>query len=294
MKAEHRHELAENDLNKVLARWMQRIEPWSNQILLGFLALTVAAVGVVVWKQRSHASRDSGFTQLAACRAADDFATVADEFEGTSPGAWARLRAGEEYLQEGVRLSMSDRLGSDDRLNQAKKSFDKVLDANNVPSEVREKALKGMALTLESLSDGETGLAIKAYETLLAEFPNTRYKRWADDRIQILQSGGAQQFYAWFHKQQPRPEDRPSPLDFLKQQFPDLGAKPGEEPGLPPPPPPPQRATGRPFPLEPNSPAEPAPPGATEGADSTSPPSSPDAPPGDKPRDPPTTDPESP
>jgi hypothetical protein len=291
MKAEHRHELAENDLNKVLARWMQRLEPWSNQILLGFLALAVAAVGVVVWRQRSHASRDSGFTQLAACRAADDFATVADEFEGTSPGAWARLRAGEEYLEEGVRLSVSDRAASDERLNQAKTSLDKVLNAGNVPPEVREKALKGMALTLESLSDGETGPAIKAYETLLAEFPNTRYKRWADDRIEVLQSGGAQQFYAWFHKQQPRPEDRPSPLDFLKQQFPDRGAGTGvEESGIPPPPPPPQRATGRPFPLEPESPAEPEPPAATDGADS----SSSDAPPGARPGDPPPTGSESP
>ncbi len=47
MKSEHRHELAENDLSKVLTRFLEKAEPHSNKILLAALAVTVVVVAVV-------------------------------------------------------------------------------------------------------------------------------------------------------------------------------------------------------------------------------------------------------
>lgn len=214
MKSEHRHELAENDLEKLLNRVLERIEPYSNHILIGFLVVTVVVAGTIVTLRTASASRARGWAQMAACRAADDFAEVADEFDGSVVGAWARLRAADGWLQQGVELSLSDRAASTERLEQAETAYNKLLESSVAPPEVREQALYGLALTLEANSDGDTGPAIKAYEQLLQEFPQSRFQSWAEDRIEQLGTGRVQQFYAWFHSATPRPQDRPLPQDF--------------------------------------------------------------------------------
>ncbi|MFG0335097.1 MAG: tetratricopeptide repeat protein [Maioricimonas sp. JB049] len=214
MKSEHRHELAENDLEKLLNRGLERIEPWSNQILIGFLVVTVVVAGTIVTMRTAGASRERGWAQMAACRAADDFAEVADEFDGSVVGAWARLRAADGWLEQGVELSLTDRSASTARLEQAEAAYNQLLQSSVAPSEVREQALYGLALTLEANSDGDTGPAIKAYEQLLDEFPQSRFQTWAENRIEELGTGRVQQFYAWFHNAQPKPQDRPLPQDF--------------------------------------------------------------------------------
>ncbi|QDU41152.1 hypothetical protein Mal4_55170 [Maioricimonas rarisocia] len=214
MKSEHRHELAENDLEKLLNRGLERIEPYSNHILIGFLVVTVVVAGAIVTMRTAGASRERGWAQMAACRAADDFAEVADEFDGSVVGAWARLRAADGWLRQGVELSLTDRAASTERLEQADAAYDKLLKSSVAPEEVREQALYGLALTREANSDGDTGPAIKAYEQLLEEFPQTRFQTWAENRIEELGTGRVQQFYAWFHDAQPKPQDRPLPQDF--------------------------------------------------------------------------------
>lgn len=244
MKSEHRHELAENDLGKVLNRWLQKIEPHANKILLAALVLTVVVVAAVYGMKSASVSQSAGFTELAKASTAAEFQNVADDFPDSLVGTWARLRSAEEFLEEGIRLSVTNRSGSNDSLESARAAFDKVLKTKDVPLEVREKALYGMAVCLESLSDGETTAAVEVYETLLREFPDTRYKYLAEGRIAALKTGRAQQFYAWFRQQNPKPEDRPKPRDFPSDLF---GLNPPESPqppagsddasGLPPPPP---------------------------------------------------------
>lgn len=216
MKSEHRHELAENDLSKIISRWRDQLEPHANKILIGFLLVAVLVVGGIVAMRSTSASSSVGFTELVLANGAEDFETVAEDFDGTLAGTWARLRAGEEYLREGLRLSLSDRPASNERLEQAQVSFEKVLKGADVPPEVREKALYGLATTLEAMSSQQTGTgpAIEAYQRLIDEFPETRYRRWAEERIATLESPQAQEFYAWFHSQNPKPEDRPLPRDF--------------------------------------------------------------------------------
>lgn len=254
MKSEHRHELAENDLSKAISRWRDQIEPHTNKILIGVLVLAVVVVGAIVALRSTSASSTAGFTELSLAKEAEDFETVADDFEGTTSGTWARLRAGEEYLRDGLRLSLSDRPASNERLEESQKSFEKVLNGADVPAQVREKALYGLATCLEAMSSGQTTTqpAIDAYEQLIEEFPNTRYKRWAEERIATLKDPAAQEFYAWFHAQTPKPEDRPLPRDFPEDPFsglPDDGGTtaPVSE-GTPPAPPSSQRNSTAPTP----------------------------------------------
>ncbi len=48
MKSEERHHLHENDLAGAVDRFLKKVEPYSNQILIGILVAAVVAIGVIV------------------------------------------------------------------------------------------------------------------------------------------------------------------------------------------------------------------------------------------------------
>lgn len=210
MKSEHRHELAENELGKMLGRVL---DEHLNKILWGLIVVGFAAAGVIFWVRASANQRSQAWTELASAQSAGEYEAVADDYPGTEAAAWARFRAADEYLRQGVMYSASDRPASDDRLAQAKQGYDHLLQDTTLPPEVREQALNGMAVTLETLSGSDTSEAVAAYEQLLKEFPNSRFKGWAEERIEALQTGRVQEFYAWFRSQKPRPADTPFPQD---------------------------------------------------------------------------------
>ncbi|REJ93822.1 MAG: hypothetical protein DWQ34_09965 [Planctomycetota bacterium] len=272
MKSEHRHELAENDLSKLIGRARTAIEPHTNKILIGVLAVTVVAVGTIMMVRASGAARQEGFAQLAACKTAEDFEAVADEYSDLPAGVWARLRAAQEHLQEGIEYSLSDRAASNDRLEESRNAFRMVLDNGNAPSEAREKALYGLAMALESMAGDEEGIekAINAYEALITEFPESRYKNWAEERIEILGSEEARDFYKWFHAQNPQPVERPNPFDtpnpFAGIDLPEEESETASEStddGIPPPPPSAERINPAPTPPGAEGPALPSTPEET-------------------------------
>jgi hypothetical protein len=96
-----------------------------------------------------------------------------------------------------------------------------VLKAENLPPEIQEQALFSLAVTLESLTSQQTTTkpAIEAYQRLLTVFKDTRYKARAEARIKELEKPSSEEFYAWFHAQNPKPEDRPRPMDFNNMPF---------------------------------------------------------------------------
>jgi hypothetical protein len=211
----------------------------------------VVVVAVVYGMKSATGTRSAGFAEFTDCETGDCFEDVAEEYPETAIGTWARLRAGEMYLEDGIRTSTTNRNVSNDRLHKAKESFDRVLKGENVPPQARERALYGMGTCLEALSDKDTRPAIEAYKSLLNEFEQTQYKYLVEDRIKALETGQAQDFYAWFHQQNPKPEDRPSPrdpLDFLRNTTPRVPSDDGDGSGLPPPPPSAEPQTPAPTP----------------------------------------------
>lgn len=215
MKSEHRHELAENDLSKLLARWGAEFDKHANTILTVLIVAALIVAGIIYWTRTSAATSQMGWTDLVNASTAEDYQSVAEMYAGTPVAQWATLRAADGFLREGIRLSLTDRPASDERLSQARESYEALLNNTSVPVEIREQVLLGLAVTLESTSDGDTADAIKAYEQLIAEFPNTRFKKYADDRIAKLKTGAAQDFYAWYSGIDPRPADLPGPQDNL-------------------------------------------------------------------------------
>lgn len=215
MKSEHRHELAENDLSKLLARWGAEFDKHANTILSVLIVIALVAAGIIYWTRTSAATSAAGWTDLTRAGTAEDFQNVAEDYSGTPVALWATLRAGDGFLREGIRLSLTDRTASDERLTQARDSYDALLKNATAPAVVREQALLGYAVTLETLSDGDTSQAVAAYEKLLEEFPQSRFARYATDRVAELRTGGAQDFYAWYHQLKPTRPDRPGPQDQL-------------------------------------------------------------------------------
>lgn len=209
------HAPDQTELARFLSRLLTKIEPYTNLILIGFITVTIVGVGLIWWSRTEDASRSAGWQRFLATRAPDDFVLLANEYGNSKLGHWARLEAGRGFLDEGLSLATTNRSASDERLTHAKDAFQQLLTGRaQVSAGIREEALFGMATTLEVLSGGETEPAVQAYQQLVQEFPNSRHVPWAQNRIDVLQSSNAEQFYAWFRAQDLKPSDRPAPRDF--------------------------------------------------------------------------------
>ena len=107
----------------------------------------------------------------------------------------------------------------DPTCKRPKKTSRSSLREKSAPPEVVERALFGLARCQESLPAKNAAPstindpAIKTYERLLKEFPDTVYKQLAESRIAVLRTGTAQDFNAWFETQNPKPADRAMPKD---------------------------------------------------------------------------------
>ncbi|MBX3440893.1 MAG: tetratricopeptide repeat protein [Planctomyces sp.] len=212
MKSEERHQLARNDLQRALNSGFDRIEPYTNHILGAVLVGTLILVGAILWMRTSESSQDEGWTQMMAAQSADDLRNVAADFPTSSAAPWATLQAARLYYNRAVEASLTNRAASDEDLLQAKELFQELLQ-KQVVAEIREGALDGLARTLEASSSGDESEAIRTYETLIDEFPDSRFAEYARHRVDVLKQPTTSQFYAWFRKQNPKPLDRPLPQD---------------------------------------------------------------------------------
>ncbi|HWL08839.1 MAG TPA: tetratricopeptide repeat protein [Planctomicrobium sp.] len=210
---DHFHQTPQpNELGKALNKGLAKAEPYYHLILAVVVAAVVVTGGYVLWMRSAEAQKKLGWDEFALCRAPDDYLAVADKYPNLPVGQWSRLHAARQFLGEGLGQSLTNREASDERLNKAKSSYESIL-KQKVKPELREEALYGLATTLEALSDGDPKEAIKAYEQLLNDYPESQHRLWARERVDALKTSNAETFYAWFRKQNPKPADRPSPLD---------------------------------------------------------------------------------
>lgn len=237
MKSEHRHELQTNELGKVVDSMGGVFERYGNQIMIAVCAVSIVASGIIYWVRRSHAQEANAWTALSAASGAEEFADVADRYKSSTAAPWARLTAAESRLTSAIQLMFTDReaallelKGTADR-PKCLENLQALSEDRRIPGEIRERALFSLARCQETISDGNEAAAIKTYETLLSEFPETVYKGDAEKSIAELRSGSAQEFYAWFAKQNPKPAPPPKrPADQAK------GSLQDEDFELPPPP----------------------------------------------------------
>lgn len=213
MKSQHRHDLQTNELGRVADKIAVSaegfFETYGNRLMIGFCAVSLVAAIVIYKVRRDHARDEAAWRDLSSARRAEDFAGVSERHPGTSAALWARLQEGEGRLNEGVQLLFTNVESGRSELEKSRKVLQSLVDDTGAPAEIRERALLGLAVCLESLSDGTEADAVKTYQALVREFPASIYKKQAESRIAALNSGSGQEFYAWFAKyERPKPAEK--------------------------------------------------------------------------------------
>ena len=243
MKTEERHRLQEHELRKLTAKAGEFWDRHGMKVLAVLLAVLVIAVGAIIWTVSSQSAEAEGWTKMAESGNAEQFIAIAEDYSGEPVGHWARLRAAEMHLMEGVEQSFSNRGAAVDELEESVEQFANLLSAD-LPSDIlRERALYGHARALEAMAavveptEGKVNAtlddAIAAYEKLLKTYPETIYKLLVEEQLKALKAERTQQFVAWFRQQQPKPSDRELPQDGPRQGGSPAGLGPdGVEPLL--------------------------------------------------------------
>ncbi|MCA9035692.1 MAG: hypothetical protein KDA91_11210, partial [Planctomycetaceae bacterium] len=204
------HQPEETELAKVLRESRSWFDTYGTTLIYGLSAI-LAVVALVVYIQRRPAPTAPASMELLQASTVEQFRDIADKFSSSEIGIRARLRQAELQMNSAVNKMFSDRATANEELEAAQKAYDQLIDRSDIPSDVRESVLAGVARLIECRNDGsETAIsnATKAWQKLIEEFPDSEvYKEYAESRIESLKSPDAKTFYAWFHAQDPKPGD---------------------------------------------------------------------------------------
>jgi hypothetical protein len=222
MDSQHRHELQQNDLALLLQKLNRFLEKHGNRISIGICLATILLVGWILWQRNVKAREQVAWSQLSGSSSPDDLADVWKKNPDSNAAPWARLVEAEQRLTNGIQSMFLDVEAGRKDLDQARKSFEVLAEQGSAPRMVRERALFGLARAEESLSDGGTQEAQKAYQRLVERFPDSFFKDKAEQRLRELASGGSAEFYQWFAK-----FDRPKPKDQSPRDSGTIGTDPG-------------------------------------------------------------------
>lgn len=216
MKSEQRHELLENDLTKYAEKSIGWLKSYGNLIMVLVCIVSIAASILIYWQRVESSRKQHAWGEIAVARNVVDFQSIISDpvLSKTAVAPWAMIQAAEHQLQDGIKLMFTERERGKRELEASRESFDAILQVNPpVEAQIRERALYGLAKSQESLSDGKLAPAIKSYEKLLSEFPDSLFKKSAEARIKELNRKDAGEFYAWFAKQKPTTSTTKLPAD---------------------------------------------------------------------------------
>lgn len=203
-----------------LEKLLRKAKPWfaeNGTILIYVLAAILAVAAAIVYFNRTtpgnaEASHDLLKAQHSTGSPDKDltYQDVADAFPDSQIGIWTRLRQADRLLDEGVSNMFKDRKTSLQQLDDAKKAYDRLVDRADVDDAVAERVLIGLARLAEARCDGgaeTTDAAIAAWKNVTDKYPDSIVKEHAEKRMKELTTDESKQFYAWFAKQNPKPDD---------------------------------------------------------------------------------------
>jgi hypothetical protein len=209
MKSEHRHELQTNELGKFAEKMAVFIDVHGNRLMIGVCLACLPLAAFIYWWRSENNAQAAAWRDFSAAIAVDkpeEFHAVWKDHPNTTPAYWARVHEGEKWLSLGVQSMFRNVENGMEELKKAQAAFQSIVDApRKAPPGIRDRALFGLGRTLESMSNGSEDEAVKTYEKLVQEFPDSIYKKDAEERIAVLSRGSGQEFYAWFTRF-PRPK----------------------------------------------------------------------------------------
>ncbi len=274
------HPPDETELAKVLRQSRSWFDVYGTTLIYGVAAI-LAVSAVVVYIQRTPpATAPASSALLSATKIGtmfgggeqvpEDFQDIADQFPDTEIGMRARLKQANLLLEKAINNMFSNRPAAVTELESAQKAFETLVDRSDVPADIRERVLAGLARVAETQCDGskaKTEAAVKAWQRVLDEYEDSKvFKAVAEERIRELNKDDTREFYAWFQEQKPEPssslltpQDRPTSVPEIPDSFklPDFSMPQGST------------APGGAAPAIPAIPLTPALPATTPAADAT-------------------------
>ena len=208
MKSERRHELQHNALLVWLEEAVERIKPYQNAILGGFLLVVVILVAISVWSSRSASYAGDGWAAMRgpfSPPGPDDLDKVARQFPDTSAAPWATLLAADQYLATGCGRLFENKAAASDDLNKAFERYQAVyLKADS--DWLRERAAFGIARALEAQGTADKiEEAMQYYKEVVEKWPDGMFKAAAQLRLDDLQKPSTKKFYDEFARFEPKP-----------------------------------------------------------------------------------------
>lgn len=208
-------QLPDTELAKAL-KGSEFLEKHFKHIVIGIIGALVAFGLAIFITKSSQGDNQEAWGRFESAVTPEQFDSIAEDYPGTAVSAWSKLMSGEQLLGESVRLMYTDRKAANTQLKDAESRFDDLIDAKHTGAlnEVAGRAFLGKARVLELWSGDNVTRAVEMYKTLLEpRYKGLGYEEIVQDRIDALGKSSTQQFYAWFDKQNPNPNDRPDPFD---------------------------------------------------------------------------------
>lgn len=192
---------------------VQNYLPW---IFGGAAVLLVGSIGWGLYSsaaQKKSAEAWADYYFSLTGNDSDSFVELAADHRGSAAANWALVTAGSGYLEKGLGQIYVNKSEGEAQIKLAIEQFDQVKSSDN--PELRAKALMGLAQANESLGNVEE--AAGYYEEVGKVATQPRALALASERRNFLASETGKEFYAWFKKQDPKP-DAPIelPEDFLQ------------------------------------------------------------------------------
>ena len=170
----------ENDLATSTMALVDRIRPHIGTILLVVLTLFAALAGWTLIGSQRSSQQVAGWDECLAAMAEGDPGRLEDvvaRYDGTPAAAWAEIVLADTALADGNRLFMVDPTRGRSRLEEAADRYMSV-NARRPAALAAERGIFGLARARESL--GELNEARRGYEALVAEHPQSPFKKLAE------------------------------------------------------------------------------------------------------------------
>lgn len=155
MKSEHRHELQTNELSAGLARWVDKVKPFTGQIVTGLVLLALAYAGLTAWDAQSAEKERAAWDAFALATDTSDpemqsLQRVAgdEQYAGTKMQEWAYVGWADRQVLNAMGSYLFDREKTNDRLRNVSGIYEGMAKSATDP-QVRNRARFGLARVYE-------------------------------------------------------------------------------------------------------------------------------------------------
>ena len=155
MKSEHRHELQTNELSAGLAGWIDKVKPFTGQIITGAVLLALVYAGLAVWDARSAEKEKAAWDAYALALDTSDpemksLQRIAndDQYAGTKMQEWAYMGWADRQVLNAMGSYLFDRKITKDRLQGVSDIYEQFSSRAADP-QIQNRARFGLARVYE-------------------------------------------------------------------------------------------------------------------------------------------------